>query len=389
MIEIIKELCTGCGKCIKACPFGLIEIREKKAFIKDGCNLCSACVSACKPKAIKIEKEGVVGLKGDNIWVFIEQDNGEINPVSFELLSCAKGLSKNVSAVCLGDKIEGLSKTLIENGADFVFLVESPNLSYYSNIYSKILADIIKEKMPEIILIGGTAIGRSLAPRLASRLKTGLTADCTELKIEDGKFYQIRPAFGGNIMAEIITKTIPKIATVRPRVMKKGRCEKRKEGEIIKIAPNILPSEIKERRIEIRREEAIGKKIEDSEIIVSFGRGIGKPENIKVVKELADCLGAALGASRAAVDAGWISHLHQVGQTGKTVSCKLYIACGISGAIQHLVGMRASDCIVAINKDPHASIFDIATYGIVGDLFEIIPMIIGEIKKGRQPLDKR
>ncbi|MEW6482718.1 MAG: FAD-binding protein [bacterium] len=381
MIKIIPELCTGCGKCIKACPFGLIEIKEKKAFIKDGCNLCSMCLNACKPKAIKIEKEEVVGLKENNIWVFIEQEDGEINPVSFELLSSAKRLSQNVSAICLGDKIEGLSNPLIENGADFVFLVENPNLSYYSNIYSKILAEIIKEKMPEIILIGGTAIGRSLAPRLAARLKTGLTADCTELKIEDGKFYQIRPAFGGNIMAEITTKTLPKIATVRPRVMKKMEPNCERKGEVIKIAPNISASEIREKRIEIRKEELGSKKIEDSEIIVSFGRGIGKPENIKIIKELADCLGAALGASRAAVDAGWISHLHQVGQTGKTVSCKLYIACGISGAIQHLVGMRASDCIVAINKDPQAPIFDVATYGIVGDLFEIIPIMVREIAK--------
>ncbi len=380
MIEIIKEICTGCGKCVKACPFGIIEIRDKIAFINEGCPLCSACVDACKPKAIRIEKREGIGLKGGSILVFIEQERGKINNVSFELLGCARSLSCKVSAIILGDKIEGLSSSLIENGADSVFMIENPNLSYYSNIYARVLADIIKERKPEIVLIGGTPIGRSLAPRLAARLKTGLTADCTELLIENNKFFQIKPAFGGNIMAEIITKTLPKIATVRPRVMKKIKPNPERKGEIIKILPNILSSEIREKRLNIREEEVVGKKIEDSPIIISFGRGIGKPENIKIIKELADNLGGAIGASRAVVDAGWISHLHQVGQTGKTVCPKLYIACGISGAIQHLVGMRASDCIVAINKNPSAAIFDVATYGIVGDLFEIIPIMIREIK---------
>lgn len=381
MIEIIKELCTGCGKCVKACPIGVIKIVDKIAFRKDGCNFCSLCVSSCKPKAIRIEVEEKEQLKGDGAWVFIEQEEGGINPVSFELLGCAQELSKNVSAIVLGDKIEHLSKELIENEANSVFLVEDPNLSYYSNIYARVLSDIIKKEMPEIVLIGGTAIGRSLAPRLAARLRTGITADCTELKRENNKFLQIRPAFGGNIMAEIITKTLPKIATVRPRVMKKNEPKKGQQGRIIKITPNISPSDIKEIRLSIRKEEGIGRRIEDASCIVSFGRGIGKPENIKLIKELADCLGGAIGASRAAVDAGWISHLHQVGQTGKTVSCKLYIACGISGAIQHLVGMKSSDCIVAINKDPDAPIFDVATYGIVGDLFEIIPLMIRKLKE--------
>lgn len=380
MIKIIKELCTGCGKCVKACSYGIIKIVDKIAFIQEGCNLCSLCISACKPKAIKIEVEEKEQLKENGVWVFIEQESGEINPVSFELLGCAQELSKNVSAIVLGDKIEHLSKELIENGASSVFLVEDPNLSYYSNVYSRVLADIIKKEMPEIVLIGGTAIGRSLAPRLAGRLKTGLTADCTELIRKDNKFLQIRPAFGGNIMAEIITKTLPKIATVRPRVMKKKEPKKGQQGRIIKITPDISPSDIKEIRLSMRKEEGIGRGIEDASCIVSFGRGIGKPENIKLIKELADCLGGAIGASRAAVDAGWISHLHQVGQTGKTVSCKLYIACGISGAIQHLVGMKSCDCIVAINKDPGAPIFDVATYGIVGDLFEIIPLMIRHLK---------
>lgn len=319
-------------------------------------------------------------MKKGQIWVFIEQEEGKINPVSFELLGCAQELSKDVSAIVLGDKIDGLSQSLIEHGANSVILIENPALSYYSNIYSRVLSNIIKEKMPEIILIGGTAIGRSLAPRLAARLKTGLTADCTGLKIENTKFLQIKPAFGGNIMAEIITKTIPKIATIRPHVMKKIKPNPERKGKIIKITPNISDLEISERRLSIKKEKDIGRNIEDSDIIVSFGRGIGEPKNIKIIKELADCLGGAIGASRAAVDAGWISSLHQIGQTGKTVSCKLYIACGISGAIQHIVGMKSCDCIVAINKDPEAPIFDVATYGIVGDLFEIIPMMVRKLK---------
>lgn len=380
MIEIIKELCTGCGRCVKACPLGIIKIKDKIASLDEGCNLCSLCIPLCKSKAIKIEIASQGQLKKGDIWVFIEQEEGKVNPVSFELLGCAKAISPNVSAIVLGNNIDRLCQGLIEHGADSVFLIEDPNLSYYSNIYAKLLSNIIKERMPEIFLIGGTAIGRSLAPRLAARLKTGLTADCTELKIENNKFFQIRPAFGGNIMAEIITKTIPKIATVRPRVMKKMKPLPERKGEIIKITPNISDLEISERRLSIKKEKDLARKIEDADIIVSFGRGIGDPKNIRIIEELASSLGGAIGASRAAVDAGWISHLHQIGQTGKTVSCKLYIACGISGAIQHLVGMKSCDCIVAINKDPHAPIFDIATYGIVGDLFEIIPMIIRKLK---------
>ncbi|HAW49428.1 TPA: electron transfer flavoprotein subunit alpha [bacterium] len=386
MIRVIPELCTGCGLCIPACPLGVVELISNVAVIKEGCNICSICVSICPGEAIEIEDKKEKRKNGNKgVWVFIEQEDGKIKNVGIELLGCARRLASqlntNVTALVLGENVDdNLGDFFIARGADSVFIISSPYLSYYSTLYSRVLADIVKEKKPEIILIGGTAIGRSLAPRLAASLKTGLTADCTELLIEDGEFIQIRPAFGGNIMAEIVTRTLPKIATVRSKVMKPLKPQERK-GEIIRITPNLSEDDIWEKRKVLKKEVLFGRNIEDAEIIVSCGRGIRDPKNISLIKELADLLGGAVGASRAVVDTGWMTHPHQIGQTGKTVCPKLYIACGISGAIQHIVGMKSSDTIVAINKDPHAPIFDVATYGIVGDLFEIVPLMIKKIRE--------
>lgn len=257
-----------------------------------------------------------------------------------------------------------------------------PSLAYYSDeTYTEVLAKLIFERKPEIVLIGATPIGRSLAPRLAARLRTGLTADCTELKIDEAKnLVQIRPAFGGNIMAAIISKRRPQIATVRPRVMKPLPPEGQRKG-VIEIIENLSTIKPKTKRLDFLKETSSGPGIEEANIIVSGGRGLKSPEGFRLLEELASLLGGAVGSSRACVDSNWISHLHQVGQTGKTVSPKLYIACGISGAIQHIAGMRTSDCIVAINKDAEAPIFDIATYGIVGDLFDVIPLMIKELKR--------
>ncbi|MDI6752004.1 MAG: electron transfer flavoprotein subunit alpha [bacterium] len=389
MIEIIKDLCTGCGICTKGCPFGLIELKEKKVFIKEGCNFCGACVDKCKELAIKVKTEEIKFDTSNfsGTWVFIEQAESKLKGVGLELLGEGRRLSDELktklTAVLLGKKVKELAQALIESGADEVLVYDSPALSYYSDeTYAEIFTKLIFERRPEIVLIGATPIGRSLGPRLAARLRTGLTADCTELKIDEEKrLVQIRPAFGGNIMAAIISKKRPQIATVRPRVMKPLPPNKQRKGKIIEIIENLSSIKPKVKRLDFIKESASGPGIEEVDIIVSGGRGLKAQENFKLLEELASLLGGAVGSSRACVDSNWISHLHQVGQTGKTVSPKLYIACGISGAIQHIAGMRGSDCIIAINKDPSAPIFDIATYGIIGDLFEIVPLLIKEIGK--------
>jgi len=250
--------------------------------------------------------------------------------------------------------------------------------------YTQAIVDLVKENSPEIILMGATSIGRDLAPRVATRLKVGLTADCTGLDIdrEERNLIQTRPAFGGNVMATIVSAYArPQMTTVRPKVMKKPKPLKRKsKGKVVKIKPYFTQKDKILEIIKFIKEEKGVKDLQEAEIIVSGGRGLGKAGNFSLIRELADLLGGAVGASRAVVDAGWIPSYHQVGQTGKTVQPKLYIACGISGAIQHQVGMRTSDIIVAINKDPNAPIFNIATYGIVEDLHKFLPLLIKKIK---------
>jgi len=245
------------------------------------------------------------------------------------------------------------------------------------------MVDLVRQKRPEVILMGATSTGRDLAPRVATRLKTGLTADCTGLEIEKGtrNLIQTRPALGGNIMASIISPHHrPQMATVRPRVMKKARPSGNRRGEIIEVKPDFTQEDKMVEVVKFIKEEREIEDLQEAEIIVSGGRGLGKAENFSLIRKLARLLGGAVGASRAVVDAGWIPSYHQVGQTGKTVQPKLYIACGISGAIQHQVGMRNSEIIVAINKDPNAPIFDIATYGIVQDLHKFLPVLIEKLE---------
>lgn len=388
-IRVIEENCTGCGKCIEACPFSAIKMVGDVVSILEWCNLCGACCGVCSYQAIKIEGENIE-TKGDfrGILVFIEQHGNRLVGVGLELLGegrrLASKINGEVSAVILGDEIGGLSDQLISYGADRVYVASYPLLKdYQGDIYTQILVDLIRSIRPEIVLIGATDVGRVLAPRLAARLRTGLTADCTALSIdEDGRLLQTRPAFGGNIMAQIITPSCrPQMATIRPRVMEKPRMDPRRKGEVIEITPQIREGEIRTRILEIVSDPVRQVSLEEADIIVAGGRGLGRPENFGLIKELAQVLGGAVAGSRAVVDEGWISHTHQVGQTGKTVSSRLYIACGISGAIQHLVGIKTCECIVAINKDPNAPIFDVATYGIVADLFEVLPILIEEIKR--------
>jgi len=323
-----------------------------------------------------------------NIWVFAEQRHGKIMGVSLEILGEARKLADKkgvkVIAVLIGNNMKETAKDLIYYGADIVYLVESELLANYTTDgYAKVIVELVQKYKPEIILYGATYIGRDLAPRIASRLHTGLTADCTGLDIdENGLLLQTRPAFGGNLMATIICpEKRPQMATVRPGVMKKLQKNEERKGEIIDIKINISENDIRTKIFDIIKEAKGKLNIEEAKIIVSGGRGLGGPAGFKLIQELAEVLGGVVGASRATVDAGWISSDHQVGQTGKTVRPELYIACGISGAIQHLAGMEHSKIIVAINKNPDAPIFKVADYGIVGDLYKVIPAIIEEIKR--------
>lgn len=391
-INIINEKCTGCKLCVEACPFFAIEVNDKKAKILDNCTLCGVCVSSCKFNAIDFKEDSSEPVSSDisaykGVWVFGEQKDGIPSNVSMELLGegsiLASKLGVELSAVLLGENMDHAARELITQGADNVYVIDHPSLKNFNDeSYTDIFTRLIIEYKPEIILIGATAYGRSLAPRISSRLKTGLTADCTSLEIDSEKriLLQTRPAFGGNLMATIICPdNRPQMCSVRPKVMKPLPADKSRIGKIIRPAVKI-PGNVRTIITPVSLAEGKMVNLAEADIIVSAGRGIGDQKNLKLVEELAAVLGGAVGASRAIVDSGWIEYSHQVGQTGKTVGPKVYFACGISGAVQHLVGMSSSDTIIAINKNPDAPIFKIATFGIVGDLMEILPALIKEFK---------
>lgn len=320
-----------------------------------------------------------------NVWIYAEQRNGVITPVVLELLGEGKKIAKETdSELCaflIGNNIKSLADELIAYGAEKVYLAESELLeNYTTDGYAKVLSDSINEYKPEIVLYGATHIGRDLAPRIAARVNTGLTADCTKLEVDpdDKKLKQTRPAFGGNLMATIICpEHRPQMSTVRPGVMEKLPRNEDNKGNVIKVNLNLVSDDIRTIVLEVVKHKKEMVSLTEAEVIVSGGKGLGSPEGFKMLKQLADVLGGTVGSSRAAVDAGWIEHANQVGQTGTTVKPKIYFACGISGAIQHLAGMSGSDIIIAINKNPLAPIFDVADYGIVGDIYDVVPMLIG------------
>ncbi|APH17574.1 electron transfer flavoprotein subunit alpha/FixB family protein [Clostridium botulinum] len=323
------------------------------------------------------------------VWIFAEQREGKLQKVALELIGKGKELSKKLgvelTAVLLGYNIDDIPRQLIEHGADKVLYVNNPLLkNYNTDGYTKVINDLIEERKPEILLVGATYIGRDLAPRISSRLGTGLTADCTGLDIDNDtrNLLMTRPAFGGNLMATIVCdNNRPQMSTVRPGVFEKLEKDINKNGSVENIKANLKESDIK---IKIKEIVKLAKEIEDigeAKILVSGGRGLGSPEGFKLLRELADLMGAGVSGSRAVVDSGWIDKAYQVGQTGKTVRPNLYIACGISGAIQHLAGMQDSDYIIAINKDESAPIMQVADLSIVGDYKKILPSMIDEIKK--------
>lgn len=392
-IKIIREKCIGCKKCVGSCPFGAIEITDKKAAIGSKCTLCGSCSDSCKFGAInfikdEVEHKDLSDYKG--IWVFAEQRYGKLKSVAIELVSKAKELAEElqvpVTAVVLGSDVKHLSRELAAYGADEVMIMEAPWLrDFNDHVYGEVMIDLIKEYKPEIVLIGATSNGRSLAPHISSTLSTGLTADCTVLEIdkEERLLLQTRPAFGGNLMATIVCpNNRPQMATVRPKVFKPTEPDYSNQGKItILSAPSPIEGFVKKIR-DIDNDEKLN--LSDAEIIVSIGRGIGSQKNIQLAQDLADALGGALGASRPVVDSGWMPYSQQVGQTGKTVAPKIYIACGISGAIQHLAGLADIETIIAINNDPDAPIFKVANYAVVGDVKEILPLLTEKIKMHRQ-----
>jgi electron transfer flavoprotein alpha subunit len=390
-IKIDIELCTGCGICVDSCPFGAINVEDGVAFVDESCNLCGACVDVCDFEAISMPDVKGTGAKDGyrGVWVFAEQRNGRVASVVFELLGegkiLADKLGVDLSIVLFGDSVKKQANELILHGADKVYVVDAPVLRDFNDeIYSNILVDLINEYKPEIVLSGATAIGRSFIPKVSARLETGLTADCTGLDIDSEKklLLQTRPAFGGNVMATIICPDArPQMATVRHKVMKKAQYDPNRKGEVITKGIDGHSKNLHTKVLEVVEEIGEMASIAEADAIISGGRGLQEAKNFKLIEELAKTLGGAVGASRAAVDAGWAPYSHQVGQTGKTVCPRLYIACGISGAVQHLVGMQSSDVIVAINIDRDAPIFDVATFGIVGDLFEVVPAMVKRFRE--------
>jgi electron transfer flavoprotein alpha subunit len=390
---IDKETCTGCEACIPSCPFGALSMKEGIAAVDDKCTFCGACVDVCPVSAItlkKDEKAVTIDISAyKDVWVFIEHEQGKVSSVSFELLGegrkLADALGCKLGGFIFGKEVEGFIKEAIAYGAEKVYVTESPLLEpYRTDPFACAAVNLIRKYKPEVVLFGATVQGRDFAGTVATTLEAGLTADCTGLDIDPETKYlrQTRPAFGGNIMATILDypNYRPQMSTVRPKVFPMPVKDDSRKGEVIREPLPMTEDQIRTRVLEfIKGAEAVN--LADAEIIVSGGRGIGSAENFKVIRELAGVLGAAVGASRAAVDAGWIPYEHQVGQTGRTVRPKIYLACGISGSIQHQAGMKTSDIIVAINKDPEAPIFKIATYGVVGDLFTVIPMVKEEFKK--------
>ena len=331
-----------------------------------------------------------------NVWIFIEQDAGKIAEVSLELLSrgreLADQLGTRMEAVLLGGEVKGLAKTLHEYGCDNVFIAEDKRLEPYTALpYTRVIVDLVKKHNPNIFMFGATNVGRSLAPRIASELLAGLTADCTALEIDDfddkvgkkllkNRLMQIRPAFGGNIIATIANSWgDPQMVTVREGVMTLGEPVAGRTGAVTDVAVNLTDADNVVKIIERVKAES-NVNLKGARIVVSGGYGVGSKENFDLVVKLAEAVGGEVGASRAAVDAGWINHDHQVGQTGVTVRPKLYIACGISGSVQHRAGMSGSSKIIAVNTDSSAPIFSIAHYGIVGDLKEVIPMLIQAVR---------
>ena len=394
MIQIAAN-CVGCGKCVATCPFGALSIVNRKAVASAACTMCGACVSVCPMKALSLPATGAAkkdlsAYKG--VWAFIEiADDGrsqKVRPVGFELLSkgreLADQLGEELCAVVIGDNVQNYYAELSQYGTDKIYAVSAPEYHNYNTLaYANALITLIRKYNPSVVLFPSTYIGRDLSPRISSELFVGLTADCTGLSIKEGNLIQTRPAFGGNIMADIKCPDYrPQMATVRPNVFKKVVTTAGRMAAVVeeRIA---LPVEAgKVRIIQTQMDPVVqDQKLDEAPVVVSGGRGMKDKEGFELLETFAKTLGGAVGASRAAVDMGFKPKEKQVGQSGVTVASKLYIACGISGAVQHVVGMEHSDVIIGINKDANAPIFNVCKYGIVGDAKQVLSKALEQLKK--------
>jgi len=441
MAVTISSACISCGACVDACPSEALFLGETQAeVIPDKCVECGECVEVCPTDAISLpegakaestdsdqpeenkaeeqmasedtEKQSQDSEKSaetktpeveipesedQGVWVFIEQRDGKVAPVSLELLGAGRKLADKLgvelAGVLLGDKVGHLVNTLYEYGADTVYMIDDPIFEKYrSEAYQVGVVKFVQQYKPEILLFGATVIGRDLASTVATELGTGLTADTTRLDIDlkNRLLEASRPAMGGNIMATILCKTHrPQMASVRPKVMKALDPVPGRTGKLVEDTIDLKESDLKTKVISVVQD--IGDKIRlaDADIIVAGGKGMQDEKGFQLIRDFAKQLGAAVGASRDAVEAGWAEHGEQVGQTGTTVAPKLYFAIGISGAVQHTVGMENSEVVVAINKDPNAQIFEKCTYGIIGDAFEVIPKFMEAFKKLAQEVEKK
>lgn len=389
-VWIQVDLCNGCKRCLRVCPYGAVEIKDGKAHILEKCTSCGACLEVCREEAIQTDVVPKIipdfsDRKG--VWVFAEQRGGRLSRVSLELLGKARELAdtlnQDVSALLLGFQVSGLSDTLIKYGAEKVYLAQHRALKDYRTLaYTNVLEELVMEHKPNILLVGATHLGRDLAPRLSRRVGVGLTADCTELTIdpEEGILLQTRPAFGGNVMATIANRySRPQMATVRPGVME-ARKKPGSKGHVIRHKVSLYEKDIGTKILDMVREKRKSVSLADAKIIVAGGRGVGSKEGMKSLFSLAELMGGEVAGTRIIVEEGWLPVDRQVGQTGQTVRPEIYIACGISGAIQHRAGMLGSRYVIAINRDSRAPIFQVADWGVVGDLHEVVPVLTGAIK---------
>lgn len=401
---ITAKKCIGCGICVQACPVNALDLVGGIAKVDDSkCIKCGKCVRVCPTSAIELlgyavpkitqPKKTLISKEEDSpysgVWVLVEHDQGQVADVSWELIGTARKLAdklfSDVSAILLGHDMDRIIPDCFACGADKVYLADSEIFNdYRTEPWSETMAELIEEYKPAIVLMGATTLGRDLAGHTATMVNTGLTADCTQLEIEEESrlLRQTRPAFGGNVMATIVCeKHRPQMATVRPKVMEMPEKVPFRAGQVIRKEVKIKEEDILTKIVEKIAEASGSVYMDKADVIVAAGKGVGSRENMKYVEDLASVLGATLGASRAAVEAGWIDLSHQVGQTGYTVRPKLYISIGISGAIQHLVGMQGSGCILAINCDENAPIFNVADYGLVGDFKLILPKLTEALRQ--------
>jgi len=384
----VEDGCIGCEQCVTACPFGAIDMVDGVAVINEACRACGECVDACPVSVIIMSTAEAKVIEGKGVMVYAEMSNGSLHKVSFELLGKARELAAQLNepvyAVLVGSGVENAAKELVARGADKVFVYDDPDLAQFrDDPYSDLLTECCNEEKPSIFLVGATSIGRSMGPRVAAKLRTGLTADCTSLDIdpESRLLQQTRPAYGGNIMATIETmNSTPQMATVRYKMFNEAEVVEAPKGEVINKPVDM--SKLTD-RIKVLGFEKAGEQvsISDAEIIVSGGLGMGDSSGFELMQELATALGGAVGASRPTIDEGWINYRHQVGLSGRTVRPTVYLACGISGAVQHQAGMKTSDVIISVNKDPDAPIFGISSLGVVGDLYDVVPGLIEKLKE--------